>query len=42
MGISMEQPATGTPEALTLEKTVELVMQSNDYAFDRFKKDYLD
>jgi hypothetical protein len=42
MGISMEQPDTETPKELTQEKTVELVMASNDYAFDRFKKDYLD
>ena len=42
MGISMEQPGTETPAELTAEKTVELVIKSNDYAFDRFKKDYLD
>lgn len=42
MGISMEQPATSTPEALTQEKTIELVMKSNDFAFDKFKKDYID
>jgi hypothetical protein len=42
MGISMEQPNTTTPAELTLAKTVDLVTKSNDYAFDRFKKDYLD
>lgn len=42
MGISMEQPSTQTPAELTLAKTVDLVTKSNDYAFDRFKKDYLD
>ena len=42
LGIAMEQPATTTPDALTLEKTIELVRLSNDYAFDRFKKDYID
>lgn len=42
LGIAMEQPTTKTPEALTNEKTIELVKASNDYAFDRFKEKYLD
>jgi hypothetical protein len=42
MGISMEQPGSATPAELTHDKTVELVMKSNDFAFDKFKKDYLD
>ncbi len=42
MGISMEQPSSQPPAELTREKTVELVKQSNDFAFDLFKKEYLD
>ena len=42
LGISMEQPSTKTPEALTNDKTIELVKTSNDYAFEKFKKDYFD
>lgn len=42
MGIGMEQPTSKAPEALTKEKTIELVKQSNDYAFDLFKKEYMD
>lgn len=41
LGISMEQPAGAQPDALTLEKTIELVIASNDYAFDLFKKEYI-
>jgi hypothetical protein len=41
LGISMEQPATATPEALNVDKTIELVIASNDFAFDLFKKDYI-
>ncbi len=42
LGISMEQPSTKAPEALTNDKTIELVKASNDYAFDTFKDKYLD
>lgn len=42
MGISMEQPSSKAPEELTQEKTVSLVKESNSYAFDLFKKEYLD
>jgi len=42
MGISMEQPSSKPPAELTAEKTVELVKASNTYAFDLFKKEYLD
>ena len=42
LGIAMEQPSGGAPEALTAEKTVELVMQSNDFAFNLFQTHYLD
>ena len=41
LGIKMEQPAGKAPEELTKEKVIQLVMQSNDYAFDLFKKEYL-
>ncbi len=42
LGIAMEQPSTSCPEALTPERTIELVKASNDYAFDRFKQQYMD
>lgn len=42
MGISMEHPTTDVPSELTEEKTIDLVMKSNDFAFDEFKKNYLD
>lgn len=42
MGISMEQPSSSAPAELTYEKTVELVRESNNFAFDLFKKEYLD
>lgn len=41
LGISMEQPSSKAPESLTEEKTIELVIASNDFAFDLFKKDYI-
>jgi len=40
LGIKMEQPAGAAPEGLSREKVVELVTQSNDFAFDLFKKEY--
>jgi len=42
LGIKMEQPATKAPDGLDKDKIVELVMASNDYAFDIFKKDFTD
>ena len=42
MGIGMEQPSSAPPAELTKERTIELVKQSNDFAFDLFKKEYLD
>ena len=42
LGIKMEQPAGKAPEELVREKVVDLVMHSNDYAFDLFKKEYTD
>jgi len=41
LGIKMEQPPGKAPEALNKDVTVELVMKSNDFAFDLFKKEYL-
>ena len=42
MGISMEQPSSAAPEELTAERTVALVKESNTFAFDLFKKEYLE
>lgn len=42
MGIKMEQPAAKAPEGLSKETIVKLVIESNDYAFDIFKKHYLE
>ena len=41
LGIKMEQPSSKAPEGLPKEKVIELVMASNDFAFDLFKKEYL-
>ena len=38
----MEQPASKAPEDLKEEKVVDLVKQSNDFAFELFKKEYLE
>ena len=40
-GINMEQPNIDPPEALTRDTTIDLVKKSNDYAFDLFKKEYM-
>ena len=37
----MEQPSGEASSDLSKEKTVDLVKESNDYAFDLFKKEYL-
>ena len=42
MGIGMEQPSGSCPEELTKARTVELVKASNDFAFDLFKREYMD
>lgn len=42
LGIAMEQPGTLTPEALTADKTIALVKESNDFAFNKFKTNYID
>ena len=42
MGIGMELPSSGAPDELSKEKTIDLVKQSNDFAFDLFKKEYMD
>lgn len=42
LGIKMEQPAASAPADLPKEKVVDLVVQSNDFAFNLFKENYLD
>ena len=42
LGVSMEQPSSSAPEELTQERTVTLVKDSNNFAFDLFKKEYLE
>jgi hypothetical protein len=41
LGISMEQPNATLPTGMTAEQTIKLVTESNDFAFDLFKKEYL-
>lgn len=41
MGVSMEQPSSAVPDALDNDKTIELVKASNEYAFEKFKKDFI-
>lgn len=38
----MEQPASKSPTDLTEPKVIELVKTSNDFAFDLFKREYLE
>ena len=40
LGIKMEQPPGKAPEDLKKETVVELVMKSNNFAFELFKKEY--
>jgi len=42
LGIKMEQPASKAPEGLAKETVIDLVIKSNDHAFDLFKKEYID
>jgi len=42
LGIKMEKPSDSQPNDLTREKTIKLVKESNDFAFDLFKSQYLD
>ena len=42
LGITMEKPSSEIKEELTKEKTVDLVMQSNNFAFDYFEKNFID
>lgn len=42
LGINMEAPTSEAPDELTKEKTVQLVKESNDFAFDLFKREYVD
>jgi hypothetical protein len=41
LGIKMEQPPGKAPEDLKKDDVVNLVKQSNDFAFDLFKKEYI-
>lgn len=41
LGIKMEQPDSKAPEGLDREQVVKLVKDSNDFAFDLFKKEYI-
>ena len=41
LGITMEQPSIGAPTNLDADKTVELVKASNEFAFEKFKKDFM-
>ena len=41
LGIKMEQPPGSAPDSLKKETVIDLVKQSNDFAFDLFKKEYL-
>jgi len=41
LGIKMEQPPGSSPEGLNRQLTIDLVKQSNDFAFDLFKKHYI-
>lgn len=41
LGITMEQPSIPAPDDLTSERTVDLVKESNEYAFEKFKKEFM-
>ena len=41
LGVKMEQPPGKAPAELTREKVIDLVIKSNDFAFDLFKKEYI-
>lgn len=42
MGLNMEKPTGSAPSVLSRDKTIEIVKASNDYAFDLFKKEYIE
>jgi hypothetical protein len=42
LGITMEKPSGNIKEELSKEKTIELVLESNNFAFDYFEKNYLE
>ena len=39
-GITLEAPQAVPPESLTMDATVRLVKQSNDFAFEEFRREY--
>lgn len=41
LGISMEKPTSEVTTDLTRERTIELVKESNEFAFSFFKKNYI-
>lgn len=41
LGIKMEQPPGKAPADLAKDEVINLVKQSNDFAFDLFKKEYI-
>ena len=41
LGINMEKPTIAPPEELVEAKVIELTTESNNFAFDLFKKEYL-
>lgn len=41
LGISMEKPTSEITSDLSRERTIELVKESNEYAFSFFKKNYI-
>lgn len=42
LGITMEKPSGDIKEDLSKEKTIELVLESNNFAFDYFEKNYME
>lgn len=41
LGITMEQPSIPAPDNLNAQRTVELVKESNEFAFEKFKKEFM-
>jgi len=42
LGITMEKPSGEIKDDLSKEKTIELVLESNNFAFDYFEKNYME
>jgi hypothetical protein len=41
LGLEMEKPSAACPKELDKARTLTLVMESNEFAFELFKKQYL-